>query len=49
MDCARTVIIDFVLSIPLFSSFDKTTAAMQFVRNQWISAWSIITHSVWTA
>lgn len=35
-------IIDFVLSIPLFTGFDKTTAAMQFVeKRDWIPAWGI--------
>ncbi|MGO9015326.1 MAG: NADH-quinone oxidoreductase subunit M [Dissulfurispiraceae bacterium] len=35
-------IINFVLSLPLFTSFDKTTAAMQFVeKREWIPAWGI--------
>ncbi len=35
-------IINFVLSIPLFTGFDKTTAAMQFVEKRaWIPAWGI--------
>src|SRR5208337_4063757 len=35
-------IINFVLSVPLFTSFDKTTAAMQFTeRHMWIPAWNI--------
>ncbi|MBF0557717.1 MAG: NADH-quinone oxidoreductase subunit M [Nitrospirae bacterium] len=35
-------IINFVLSVPLFTNFDKTTAAMQFTeKTQWISAWNI--------
>lgn len=35
-------IVNFVLSVPLFSNFDKTTAAMQFAeKTQWISAWNI--------
>ncbi|HMK43678.1 MAG TPA: NADH-quinone oxidoreductase subunit M, partial [Dissulfurispiraceae bacterium] len=32
----------FMLSLPLFTHFDKTTAKMQFVeRSEWISAWNI--------
>jgi len=32
----------FVLSLPLFASFDKTTYKMQFVeRHEWIPAWNI--------
>ncbi|HKN19267.1 MAG TPA: NADH-quinone oxidoreductase subunit M [Dissulfurispiraceae bacterium] len=35
-------IINFVLSIPLFTGFDKTTAAMQFVEKKaWVPAWGI--------
>ena len=35
-------IINFVLSVPLFTGFDKTTAAMQFVeKREWIPAWGI--------
>jgi len=35
-------IINFVLSLPLFTGFDKTTAAMQFVEKRaWIPAWGI--------
>ncbi|MBI3592583.1 MAG: NADH-quinone oxidoreductase subunit M, partial [Nitrospirae bacterium] len=35
-------LITFGLSLPLFSSFDKTTANMQFVeRHDWIPAWGI--------
>src|SRR5208337_2293535 len=35
-------IIDFVLSLPLFTGFDKTTAAMQFVeKHAWVPAWGI--------
>lgn len=35
-------IINFLLSLPLFLSFDKTTAAMQFTEKyQWIPAWNI--------
>lgn len=35
-------IINFLLSLPLFVSFDKTTAAMQFTEKyQWIPAWNI--------
>lgn len=35
-------LITFVLSIPLFSSFDKTTANMQFTETyNWIPAWGI--------
>ncbi len=35
-------IINFVLSIPLFTGFDKTTAAMQFAEKRaWIPAWGI--------
>jgi NADH-quinone oxidoreductase subunit M len=35
-------LINFVLSIPLFTRFDKTTAAMQFMEKRaWIPAWGI--------
>jgi len=35
-------IINFVLSLPLFTGFDKTTAAMQFVEKRaWVPAWGI--------
>jgi len=35
-------IITFVLSIPLFTSFDKTTHLMQFAeRHEWIPSWNI--------
>lgn len=35
-------IITFILSIPLFTEFDKTTHLMQFVeRYEWIPSWSI--------
>ncbi len=35
-------LINFVLSLPLFITFDKTTAAMQFVEKyKWVPAWNI--------
>jgi NADH-quinone oxidoreductase subunit M len=35
-------VIIFVISLPLFTKFDKTTHVMQFVeRHQWIPAWNI--------
>jgi NADH-quinone oxidoreductase subunit M len=35
-------VILFVISLPLFTKFDKTTHVMQFVeRHQWIPAWNI--------
>jgi len=35
-------IIIFIISLPLFTKFDKTTHVMQFVeRHQWIPAWNI--------
>ncbi|HXX58290.1 MAG TPA: NADH-quinone oxidoreductase subunit M [Thermodesulfovibrionales bacterium] len=35
-------VVVFVLSLPLFSEFDKTTPLMQFVeRHHWIPAWNI--------
>ncbi|MBF0506902.1 MAG: NADH-quinone oxidoreductase subunit M [Nitrospirae bacterium] len=35
-------IINFILSIPLFTSFNKTTAAMQFTEKyKWIPGWNI--------
>ncbi len=35
-------ILTFVLSLPLFNHFDKTTAAMQFVeKSPWITSWNI--------
>ncbi len=37
-----TTLITFLLSLPLFTHFDKTTHAMQFVeRKDWIPAWGI--------
>ena len=40
-----TSVATFVLSIPLFSSFDKTTASMQFVEKMpWISQFNINYH-----
>ncbi|MBI5100458.1 MAG: NADH-quinone oxidoreductase subunit M [Nitrospirae bacterium] len=40
-----TSIAGFLLSLPLFTSFDKTTYAMQFVEKQaWIPAWNINYH-----
>ncbi|MDA8215205.1 MAG: NADH-quinone oxidoreductase subunit M [Nitrospiraceae bacterium] len=35
-------LVTFILSIPLFSSFDKTTAKMQFTETHgWVSSWGI--------
>lgn len=35
-------LITFILSIPLFTNFDKTTAAMQFTETyNWVTAWGI--------
>ena len=35
-------VITFLISLPLFTKFDKSTHAMQFVeRHQWIPAWNI--------
>ncbi len=35
-------IVNFILSIPLFTNFNKTTAAMQFTEKyKWIPAWNI--------
>jgi NADH-quinone oxidoreductase subunit M len=35
-------VITFIISLPLFTKFDKTTHLMQFVeRHQWIPAWNI--------
>jgi NADH-quinone oxidoreductase subunit M len=37
-----TAIVDFLVSIPLFVNFDKSTHLMQFVeRHEWIPSWNI--------
>lgn len=40
-----TAIVEFILSIPLFTGFDKTTQEMQFVeKSEWITSWGITYH-----
>lgn len=40
-----TAMVEFILSLPLFTGFDKTTHLMQFVeRYEWIPSWGITYH-----